>query len=193
MSNRKAKTQFFKTVRWLHIYISTALFTLLLFFSITGITLNNGWYDADGNSEHTVVSEINELHRASWFVTKEGRWSPNLSDILLYLQQEYSLGSLSSIDVDDSSQELYIEYHVPSGGASVYISAEDSVIEIDIEKGSMLGVLNDLHKGRHSGTFWSWLIDISAGLMVLFALTGIVLLFHGKKHQLSDCRFQSGA
>lgn len=183
MANRKAKTQFFKTVRWLHIYISTALFSLLLFFAITGITLNHGWYHADGGSEQAIEHAVSDRQQAQWFSLKSDGWSPNLELILAFLSNAHGLGRVSSIDIDEANRELYIEYHVPSGGASVYISAEDQLLEIDVEKGSALGVLNDLHKGRHSGVFWFWLIDISAGLMVLFAITGVVLLFHGKKHQ----------
>jgi hypothetical protein len=35
--------------------------------------------------------------------------------------------------------------------------------------------LDDLHRGKDSGIAWSWLIDLSAVLLLLGALTGITL------------------
>ena len=43
-----------------------------------------------------------------------------------------------------------------------------------------LAVINDLHKGRDTGPAWSALIDVSAVLMTLISLTGLVLLFYLK-------------
>jgi len=36
-------------------------------------------------------------------------------------------------------------------------------------------VANDLHKGRDTGKTWSILIDVSAVLMTLISLTGLIL------------------
>jgi hypothetical protein len=44
----------------------------------------------------------------------------------------------------------------------------------------LIALLNDLHKGRDTGPIWSILIDISAVLMTLISLTGLVLLFYLK-------------
>ena len=37
--------------------------------------------------------------------------------------------------------------------------------------------LNDLHKGRNTGTAWSWFIDLFAIASLVFAMTGLVLLW----------------
>jgi hypothetical protein len=54
---------------------------------------------------------------------------------------------------------------------------------LEYRTGDTLSVINDLHKGRHSGAVWSWVIDISAFLMIFFALTGYVIMFQNKKHR----------
>ena len=43
-----------------------------------------------------------------------------------------------------------------------------------------MAVINDLHKGRDTGPAWAAVIDVSAGLMVVISLTGLVLLFYIK-------------
>jgi len=42
-------------------------------------------------------------------------------------------------------------------------------------------VINDLHKGRDTGSAWADIIDISAALMVLVSLTGLILIFFLQK------------
>ena len=39
----------------------------------------------------------------------------------------------------------------------------------------LVGVLNDLHKGRNTGASFHWVIDVSGGLLALVAVTGLVL------------------
>ena len=67
--------------RWLHIYLSMFSFTGLLFFSITGITLNHpGWIDGkqkveqvEGNLNvlwvHPDSSRVEELKVVEWLRT----------------------------------------------------------------------------------------------------------------------------
>jgi uncharacterized protein len=48
-----------------------------------------------------------------------------------------------------------------------------------------LAVLNDLHKGRDTGSKWSAVIDFSAILMTLVSLTGLTLIFFLNKRRLT--------
>ena len=45
--------------------------------------------------------------------------------------------------------------------------------------------MNDLHKGRDSGSAWSKVIDASAILMTIVALSGIILVCFIKRRRLS--------
>ena len=49
----------------------------------------------------------------------------------------------------------------------------------------LVALLNDLHKGRDSGTAWGVIIDLSAVLMVLVSLSGLVLVFYLQKRLFS--------
>jgi hypothetical protein len=180
---KEFKKRFFKTVRWLHVYVSTALFTLLVFFSATGITLNNGWYHPGGNVEQSTELELNDKQLSLWRLGEAEPWEPDLNAVQEYVRAEFGLTQPSSFDLDSEMREVFIEYHVPAGGASVMLSADEKHLIIEFEKGSLLGILNDLHKGRHSGLAWKWLIDISAVFMLVFAASGLILLFQGKKYK----------
>jgi hypothetical protein len=53
-----------------------------------------------------------------------------------------------------------------------------------IVRSGIVAVLNDLHKGRDTGTVWAGIIDISGGLMTLVSLTGLVLIFFLHKRRM---------
>jgi hypothetical protein len=48
-----------------------------------------------------------------------------------------------------------------------------------------VAVMNDLHKGRDTGAVWSKIIDVSASLMTLVSLTGLVLIFFLQKKRMN--------
>ena len=52
-----------------------------------------------------------------------------------------------------------------------------------IEQQGLLGVLNDLHKGRDTDSSWKWVIDASALFLVLVALTGLGIQLFQKKRR----------
>ncbi|MEM6473450.1 MAG: PepSY-associated TM helix domain-containing protein, partial [Planctomycetota bacterium] len=56
---------------------------------------------------------------------------------------------------------------------------------VTVTSSNAIAVMNDLHKGRDSGTAWSLLIDISAILMAAFSVSGFGLLFYLKKRRTS--------
>lgn len=174
---------FFKVSRWLHVYCSTALFALLIFFSVTGIFLNHSWYHQSANTEIDTELEISDQQFLSWNLAVGEDWAPDTTAIVQYSRQAFGLPAPSSMDIDADFGELIIEYLIPAGFATVIVDANAQLMWLEIEKGSAVGILNDLHKGRYSGQVWSWVIDLSAGLMCLFAITGLIILFHGKKYQ----------
>jgi hypothetical protein len=49
----------------------------------------------------------------------------------------------------------------------------------------LVALLNDLHKGRDSGKAWGVVIDLSAVLMVLVSLSGLILVFYLQKRLFS--------
>ena len=78
-----------------------------------------------------------------------------------------------------------VSFKGPGYSADTFIDRESghySVTELDH---GLTALINDLHKGRDTGAVWSAVIDLSAALMILISLTGLVLLFYLKLKRVS--------
>lgn len=172
--------------RRLHIYVSMALLLVVLFFSLTGITLNR---------PHLYVSESPNVDRNilsipdRFFVLEQGKFSVDKTQLLNYLAIEGKLSGKPSAmqmfsEVEEGELvegELSLDYKGPGYNSTVFIDMVTQEAEIEITHYGAIAVLNDLHKGRNSGEVWAWFIDVSALLMVFFVLTGVCLLVPKKK------------
>lgn len=172
--------------RRLHIYVSMALLLVVLFFSLTGITLNR---------PHLYVSDSPNVDRNilsipdRFFVLEQGKFSVDKTPLLNYLATEGKLSGKPSAmqmfsEVEEGELvegELSLDYKGPGYNSTVFIDMVTQEAEIEITHYGAIAVLNDLHKGRNSGEVWAWFIDISALLMVFFVLTGVCLLVPKKK------------
>lgn len=168
----------FSLCRWLHIYISTALFSLLLFFCVTGITLNHpqwGTSSLENTIELPLPNHINQ--------TIAGNDELPIKAIQQFIEWHTGLTNPRNIDVMPDLGEITYDYPLPAGYAFVTVLIEEALVEIAYKEGTFIGLLNDLHKGRHSGEVWQWLIDISAALMLLFTFTGLFILLQNAKHR----------
>lgn len=162
--------------RWLHIYISMISFASLMLFAITGITLNHpDWFGAD---QEVMRDESGDLNTA-WLVDDVNRLA-----IAESLRAKHNLQGAVSEFVSDNF-ECMIVFKGPGYSADVFIDRNTGAYTLTEIKTGTVGILNDLHKGRDSGTPWSWVIDISAGLMIFVSLTGLALLFYLKKRRRS--------
>lgn len=71
---------------------------------------------------------------------------------------------------------------------------KNGTYDLTIDSQGFLAVMNDLHKGRDTGSSWKWLIDVSGGFLVLISLSGIVLqLFLRKRRRTAMLTAAAGA
>lgn len=161
------------TLRQWH-WISSALCLAgMLLFAVTGIMLNH----AGVIESRPVVSSTNT----------------QLPDELLALLPELASGGAppaalrnwlrTELDVrfnpeqaEWSDDELYLGLPRPGGDAWLTLDLNTGELFYESTDRGWVAYLNDLHKGRHTGTAWSWFIDLFAGVCVVFSLTGLVLL-----------------
>jgi hypothetical protein len=156
-----------------------ALLTLLLFFSVTGITLNHPeWF-----SDHQ--AQVIEIEKTLERVYDLGITSDNIVNeqqqiITSEIENAFSI-SLHNKIPELMSGELF--YSIKEAGMSTSIS-------VDLETGDTFyeqthygwwAVLNDLHKGRNTSNFWGWIIDLSSVLFIVFAITGFILAMPQKR------------
>lgn len=181
-SKKKSARAFW--VKQLHTWhwISAALsLVAMLLFAVTGITLNH----AGSIPGNPVV------------VSQEANLSPSLlrlvggeqaADAPLDPKVAAEVAALTRIKVDGvaaewTEDEAYVAVPGPGRDAWVSIDRHSGAIQSERTDRGWISFLNDLHKGRNTGTAWMWFIDIFAGACVIFTLTGLILLQIHSKHR----------
>jgi hypothetical protein len=152
---------------------------LLLFFAVTGITLNHPeWQSSLGASSATHQLQLpDELQQLSW-TEDELEQAAQAKKIASWLRDEHQVqGAVFNFSYDPEEQLLELDFKRPAGYSTIVIELTAGRVELNTEYAGTLALLNDLHKGRYAGTSWKWLIDITAAACVLFGLTGCYLLW----------------
>jgi len=154
-----------------------ASFSILLFFAVTGLTLNHAEWFA---KQQTTV-EVQGTVDTGWVVP--GR-DPAKFDLVEYFRVRKGIqGAVADFRVDES--ECDISFKGPGYAADAVIERSSGQYRLTITRMGLAGILNDLHKGRDTGHIWAQMIDLSAVLMTLVSLTGMVLILFLYKRRLS--------
>ncbi len=162
--------------RWLHIYLSMLGFTALMFFAITGVTLNHPtWLSG---SEQRITDLAGELPAGLL------AGQVNELEVAETLRDRHGLkGRVKEFETDEF--ECMLVFKSPGYAADAFVDRGSGRYTVTVTASSAVAIMNDLHKGRDSGFAWSLLIDGSAILMVLMSLSGFGLLFYLKKRRVA--------
>lgn len=171
----KWKRQLASLTRWLHIYLSMLSFGVLLFFAITGLTLNHTeWF---GESQRTV--QVNGTLNAAWM-----RGDVSKLEIVEHLRWAHHIsGTLSDFRIDDG--QCAVSFKGPAYTPDAFIDRSTGAYDLTETRMGLVALLNDLHKGRDAGRAWAWVIDLSAILMTLVSISGLILVFYLQKRLAS--------
>ena len=161
--------------RWLHVYLSMISFAILFFFALTGITLNHtDWFAHQQRS-----SDRSGSLNLAWVGTEQ---EVAKLETVEFLRKDLGIkGALSDFIVDD--YQCTIAFNGPGYSANVFVNREDGTFELTETSSGFVGLINDLHKGRDSGKTWAFIIDLSAVLMILVSLSGLIMIFYLKKRR----------
>ncbi len=183
---RTLKIRVVKLTLWLHIYVSMFGLAAVLFFSVTGITLNHpDWFF--GGAERQVQAE-GDLDR-KWLhvgsAAADGSDSAGEPDrtkevakleVVEHLRKTHGIrGALADFRVDEN--ECTVSFKGPGYAADAFIDRETGHYNLTQTLHGFVAVINDLHKGRDTGPVWSAVIDISAVVLTIISLTGLILIF----------------
>ena len=175
----KWNRKFAEASRWLHIYVSMISFAIVLFFSVTGLTLNHPDYFAGEMKETHEKGQMN----VTWVNLVDTVKIAKL-EIVELLRKQYGIKApVTEFRIEE--EQCAISFRGPGYAADAFVNRQDGSYEITLLKAGAIGVLNDLHKGRDSGAKWAVLIDVSAILMIVISLTGIILLLYIKRKRIS--------
>ena len=188
---RKLAIKLAALIRWLHIYLSMLGLGAILFFSVTGITLNHpDWFPSGPERS----SESRGRMRPEWLKAEPPAENPRDREegaashmvdklaIVEYLRSAHGIrGALSEFNIDE--QECVVSFKGPGYSADTFIERDSGDYRITETQHSLISILNDLHKGRDTGSAWSWVIDISAVMLTISSLSGMILLLYIKRRR----------
>lgn len=159
--------------RWLHIYTSMLSLIVVLFFAVTGITLNHPeWILGGAESRQEYTGQL----PSSWKSGNQVDWV----QVIEYLRAEHHLKGKAHDNRSDDF-EASVTYSAPGYSADAFIQMETGQYTLAVAAQGTVAVLNDFHRGRDTGTGWRWLIDVSGVFLVLVAITGLGMLLYLKK------------
>lgn len=172
----KVKRATNKWSRLVHVYTSMAALLLVLFFGITGITLNHPTWSIGDSLTTTTKTGVLPM-------------APMVNGSVDYLTvSEYArndLGVSGQVEgFDSTGNSASIRYRQPGYAADLTFSTTNGDYELVTEQQGMFwGIMNDLHKGRHAGTSWKWLIDVAGLLLVVISISGLVMQLFLRKRR----------
>ncbi|MCX7621630.1 MAG: PepSY-associated TM helix domain-containing protein [Acidimicrobiales bacterium] len=151
-----------------HVYVSMVALLVVLFFGLSGITLNHP--DWSFGMSPSVQDRTGTLPVGA----RSGSDQTRLLAVSEFLRSEVHVrGNIEDFAYDGSNGT--IAYRGPGYLADVSFDTSAGTYQAHIEEQGVIGVLNDLHKGRNADSSWRWLIDLAGGFLVVIALSGIIL------------------
>lgn len=166
-----------RVVRWLHVYTSMISLMLVLFFSVTGITLNHpDWVFGSSASRKTISGTMPD----NWKTGDKVDW------LVVTEKLRNTDGIRGAVgDHRSDANEADVSFRGPGYSADAFVDMNTGKYQVTVNTQGLLGVMNDLHKGRDTLSSWKWLIDVSAGLLVVISLTGLGIQFFLRKRRRS--------
>ncbi len=175
-ANRR-RTGWLKTLHQWH-WVSSALCLVgMLLFAVTGITLNHAaQIEARPQvfSRQVVLPAALQTALAARGTAVEGM-APLPASVQDWLGVQFGV-RVQGRDAEWSEEEIYLSLPRPGGDAWLRIDRTTAEVEYERTDRGWIAYLNDLHKGRHTGTAWSWFIDLFAVACLVFCITGLLIL-----------------
>lgn len=169
------------THRWarnLHVYTSMVALVIVLFFGLTGITLNHPSWTFGDDTDRT--EQDGQLE----FAAADDAGTVAFLEISEFARSE--LGFSGAVDsFGETAGEASIVFKKPGYSAEIAVTVSTGEYRSVVEQQGWVAVMNDLHKGRDSGSAWSWVIDVSGVFLVVISVTGLVMQFYLRKRRTS--------
>lgn len=166
------KAAVYRQCRMLHTYISAFAFLTLMFFAVTGLTLNHPeWFGSGKAAVETVTVQISpDRMAAARAAADPARALGHATEAVATLRGAYASGEV----VGD---EAFLRYEGATGASDVVVDLTAGTVEVETRRATAMALLNDLHRGKNVGAVWRTFIDVSAVLIAVLSLLGYVLFF----------------
>ena len=165
-------------------WISSALCLIaMLLFAATGITLNHSAQieahpvvsKKNGQLPAALLQQLNTQKSTQKNMQKDKQAAALPLEVVSWLGQDLGI-KLGGQVPEWSAEEVYVPMPRPGGDAWLRIALDTGELEYELTSRGWIAYLNDLHKGRNTGTAWNWFIDGFAIVCLIFCVTGLFLL-----------------
>lgn len=174
-----AKASLLKQLYQWH-WISSAICLVgMLVFSVTGITLNHAsQIEAQPVVQLQTMLTPTVINQQLQKVTAQAQQAQSSlpKNVEQWLINQHGIRLTDESQIEWSSDEVYISLPKAGGDAWARFSLSDSQFEYETTHRGLVSLLNDLHKGRHTGAVWQGFIDVFSVACVIFSLTGLFIL-----------------
>lgn len=179
--DNRRRAYWLKTLHEWHWVSSAVCLIGLLLFAVTGFTLNHSARieakpvvtSRQATLDAAVLARIRSLGDAAQ--RERAGKSPLPQELQAWVGERWSVDASRGL-AEWSQDELYLSLPRPGGDAWLRVGLRDGEVEYERTDRGWISYLNDLHKGRNTGTAWSWFIDIFAAATLVFSVTGLFIL-----------------
>ncbi|MBO9580087.1 MAG: PepSY-associated TM helix domain-containing protein [Sphingobium sp.] len=183
-ASRKVRSWWLKQLHSWH-WISAAVSLIgMMLFAITGFTLNHaasiGATPKVTQNEATLAAPL----LAQLEATPAARDAPLPDAVADAVTKAVHLDPRGRA-AEWSEDEVYVAMPGPGRDAWVSIDRTSGAISSELTDRGWISYINDLHKGRNTGSAWFWFIDVFAAACIVFTLTGLLLLQLHARHRPS--------
>jgi hypothetical protein len=138
-------------------------FLLMMFFAITGLLL-----DHEDLLPGETTTEANGTLPLALLAT------PDKLMVVENLRSHFgAIGAVSTFDVDDGA--LHVEMKGPGRTSEAEIDRKTGKTHVTVTRRGFLVRLDDLHRGKDTGLVWRIVLDVSAILLFVGSLSGILM------------------
>ena len=150
---------------------------LILFFAVTGVTLNHpewnfGIKDVSKQVNGKLLPGAISGVKVDWLKVVE------------QLRKDQPVKGFAT-DMRVDGDEGSLSFKAPGYSAECFFKLADGNYQMRTSSQGFVALMNDLHRGRDSGSTWSWLIDISGFVLIFVSLTGLGIMFYLKKSRVA--------
>ena len=160
---------------WHWISAGLALAGMIL-FAATGITLNHAPQikatpvvtDTNGTLPAPLLARLAEM--------PEETTQPVPPAIARWANETFK-ANIAGKPTETTADEVYVALAMPGGDGWLTIDRATGEAQHEVTSQGWVAYINDLHKGRNTGPVWYWFIDVFAAACIVFAVTGLTLLW----------------
>jgi len=176
VEEQKRRTFWLRQFQTWHWMSAAICLIAMLMFSVTGITLNHSSRIGTKPEVTTREEKLPAPLLAQLSREPPSNKAPLPSAVSDWLKESLDVRTAGHA-TEWSEDEVYVSLPRPGGDGWLTIARESGAVRYEVTDRGWVSYLNDLHKGRNTGPLWGWFIDVFAVACVLFAATGLLLLY----------------